>query len=78
MLLPRTQGSRCRPRERRSVRSLHPIPWSTVVVVAILAVLLLAGKNGTITWSLFSVVMAYLGIETSVLWRRRHNHDPLV
>ena len=47
------------------------IPWSTVAVIAILAVLLLAGRDSVITWSLAGLVLAYVGIDVTLFhkWR---------
>lgn len=54
----------------RLMRELKALPWSTVAVLAILAVLILAGHNGVITMSLAGVVAAYLGLETWIRRRR--------
>ena len=53
------------------MRQLQPMPWSTVVVLAILAILLLAGHNGNINRSLLAIVLVYLGLETAAIRRRR-------
>lgn len=43
----------------------HYIPWSTVVVIAILATLILAGRDSIITWSLAGLVLAYVGVDAA-------------
>jgi hypothetical protein len=52
------------------MRKLHPLPWSTVAVLAILAALVLAGHNGVITTSITAVTGAYLVAETWTMRRR--------
>ena len=53
------------------MRKLKAIPWSTVAVLAILAVLIISGHNGRVTTSLVAVVAIYLGLDLSVMHRFR-------
>lgn len=54
------------------MRELKAIPWSTVAVLAILAVLIALGHNGVITSSLAAIVGVYLGVE----WRASRRRPP--
>lgn len=48
------------------MKSLHALPWSTVAVLAILAVLNLAGRDSYITWAILGIVSVYLGLDITV------------
>lgn len=53
------------------MKALHALPWSTVAVLGILAVLNLAGKDSAITWAILGIVSVYLGLDVTVFKKLR-------
>tara|TARA_Y100000310_G_scaffold345713_1_gene468695 strand:- start:6347 stop:6520 length:174 start_codon:yes stop_codon:yes gene_type:complete len=45
------------------MNQLRPVPVSLLAIVGVLALLIVLGHNGKINWSLFSIVMTYLGVD---------------
>lgn len=54
-----------------TMKPLDAIPWSIVAVLGILAVLILAGHDSVVTWSLVGIVAAYLGLDAVVFSKFR-------